>query len=299
MTSLTTTCPTCGNILDEAPGVVCANCEAPAKAPDRLWGAARGILVWLGSVGLIFGFQIAALIIYLIVKVRETGQIPKTFEIDWLVTVLSLGSTFPAHLLTLVLCWLVVTDSGKRPFFRTLGWSWHPQFKWVHAVGLAFLMLGVALLYERFLPHRETDMEKLLKMGTSIRLLVAALAVLTAPIVEEVVYRGVLYAGLERTFERRGFGNARWISIGVVTLLFAGVHGPQYWGSIAAISAILSLSLVLTILRAWTGSLLPCVATHFVYNGIQAVALLFATDKVLEGVSSQTAVVLINLISAL
>jgi membrane protease YdiL (CAAX protease family) len=242
------------------------------------------LLAWFASVALLFGLQIIAVIIYLVIKLKETGELPKVFVIDWLIAVLSIATTFPAHLLTLLVCWLVVTGRGKRPFLQTLGWSWHPQFKWVHAVGLAFLMMAVAFVLEKFLPHKETDLEKLLKLGTSVRVMVAALAVFTAPLVEEVVYRGVLYEGLERTW-------GKWAAVGGATLLFALVHVPQYWGSYAAITAILSLSLVLTLLRAWTGKILPCVATHLIYNGVQAVALLAAPDKMPDA-SRQKAVAL-------
>ncbi len=302
MTSLTTFCPACGTALESASDALCRRCEAPLPQqleqpvdqpldqPDKLWGAGSGLMVWVGSVLLILGFQIAAIIIYLFLKFRETGQFPKTFELDWLVAVLSIVSTFPAHLLTLLLCWLVVTKRGSRPFLSTVGWGWHPLFKWVHAVGLAFLMMGVAFAFERLLPHQETDMEKLLKMGTAIRVLVAALAVITAPIVEEMVYRGVLYSGIERVW-------GRVAGIIAVTFLFALVHVPQYWGSYAAISAILSLSLVLTALRAFTGKLLPCVATHLVYNGIQAVALLVAPDQIINNTSTKTALILLQYLS--
>jgi membrane protease YdiL (CAAX protease family) len=251
-----------------------------------MWGIGTGLLVWLGSVVLLFGFQIVAIVIYFIIKVRELGEMPKTFEIDWLNATLSIASTFPAHLLTLLLCWLVVTRAGKRPFWQALGWRWHSQFKWVHAVGLAFLMMGVAFLLEKLLPHKETDLEKLLKLGTTIRVMVAALAVLTAPLVEEVVYRGILYSGIERVW-------GKVAGVVLVTLLFALVHVPQYWGSYAAITAIVSLSLVLTLLRAATGGILPCVATHLVYNGVQAVALLAAPDKMPEGQPAQVAVTII------
>jgi hypothetical protein len=228
--------------------------------------------VWFASVALIVGLPLITGLGYLVIKALQTGQMPQSLESDFGLVLVSVTSTFPAHLLTLLICWLVVTGRGRRPFLQTLGWGWHPQFKWVHAVGLAFLMMGVAVLSEKFLPHRETDLEKLLKLGLSVRILVAALAVLTAPLVEEVIYRGVLYTGIERDLGR-SYG------IVAVTFLFALVHVPQYWGSYAAITAIVSLSLVLTLLRAWTGKLLPCVATHLVYNGAQAVALLVAPDN--------------------
>ena len=109
-------------------------------------------------------------------------------------------------------------------------------------------------------------------MGMAIRIMVAALAVVTAPLIEEIVYRGMIYSSVEGLMGKSA-------AVTFVTLLFALVHAPQYWGSAAALTAILSLSLVLTLLRAWTGKLLPCVATHLVYNAIQAVVLLVRRKK--------------------
>ena len=53
---------------------------------------------------------------------------------------------------------------------------------------------------------------------------VAFLAVFTAPFVEEVIYRGILYSALQRT-------TGTVLAVVIVTLLFAAVHVPQYWGS--------------------------------------------------------------------
>ena len=50
-------------------------------------------------------------------------------------------------------------------------------------------------------------------------------------------------------------------------------HVPQYWPNIAVISSITLLSVALTVLRARTGRLLPCIAVHFVFNGIQSVII--------------------------
>ncbi|MGH9836327.1 MAG: lysostaphin resistance A-like protein [Blastocatellia bacterium] len=289
MSSIITYCPNCGAAFDQSYGQSCPQCSVsspPPAPPDQLWGAGTGLLVWFASVALIVGLPLFTGLGYLILKMLRTGQMPQSLESDFGLVLVSVISTFPAHLLTLLICWLVVTGRGRRPFWQTLGWGWHPQFKWVHAVGLAFLMMGVAVLSEKFLPHRETDLEKLLKLGLSVRIAVAALAVLTAPLVEEVIYRGVLYAGIERDWGRAA-------GITAVTFLFALVHVPQYWGSYAAITAIVSLSLVLTLLRAWTGKLLPCVATHLVYNGVQAVALLVAPDSALDKNQTQSAFVVV------
>jgi membrane protease YdiL (CAAX protease family) len=149
------------------------------------------------------------------------------------------------------------------------------------------LMYGLGIFLSKVLPHKETDVEKILKLGALIRVMVAVLAVATAPLVEEVVYRGVVYTAVERI-------SGRVTGVIAVAFIFALVHVPQYWGSVAALTAIVSLSLVLTLLRAWTGSLLPCVATHLVYNGIQAVILLVAPDKMPDAAPPKTAMMLLQ-----
>jgi membrane protease YdiL (CAAX protease family) len=88
------------------------------------------------------------------------------------------------------------------------------------------------------------------------------LVAFSAPLVEEVVYRGALFTPLEKKF------GTVW-AIVIVASLFAGVHVQQYWPSFLTIGEIMTLSIILTCIRAFTRSLLPCVAVHFLFNGIQ------------------------------
>ena len=254
-----------------------------SRAPQATgWGAGTGLLTWGASVAFLLGAQFIAIFIYVGVQMSRTGSLPKGVQIDWLLAILSIAATIPAHLLTLAFCWFVVTRRGQRPFWQSMGWGWRPQFKWIHAAALAALMMGVAILFAKILPHQETDLEKILKLGTSVRVLTALLAVLSAPLVEEVVYRGVLYPGLARNW---GMG----AGVAGATLLFALVHVPQYWNSWAALATILLLSFVLTVLRAATGSILPGIATHFFFNGVQAVSLLLGLDESVKEKTTQTA----------
>jgi len=225
-----------------------------------VWGVSGGFLLLLE-----YGFR---LIFWLTNRSLEV-------QITRRAAILSLAVTLLMHVAGFVAAWMVVTKFRRRPFWRTLGWGWIPQFKMVHAVGLAFLMYGIAVSLKYSLPDNETDLEKLLKLGMAIRIMVAALAVATAPLIEEIVYRGVIYMSVEGLM-------GKGVAVTFVTLLFALVHAPQYWGSVSSLTAILSLSFVLTLLRAWTGKLLPCVATHLVYNGIQAVGLLVASEEMLN-----------------
>ena len=288
MSSTIYSCPTCGRALAAGTGERCPEC-APTFHPEPtatqsvvkwsdlfwafvVWGVSGGFLLILG-----YGFRLA---LWLANRPLPEIQITRREAI------LSLAVTLIMHVATFMAAWLVVTKIGRRPFWRTLGWGWIPQFKMVHAVGLAFLMYGVAVSLQYALPDKETDLEKLLKMGVEVRIMLAALAVATAPLIEEIVYRGVIYSSVDGLM-------GRGAAVTFVTLLFALVHAPQYWGSVASLTAILLLSFVLTLLRAWTGKLLPCVATHLVYNGIQAVGLLVAPQEMLNTQPNQAALTLV------
>jgi uncharacterized protein len=179
---------------------------------------------------------------------------------------LAIGSTFVAHALTFLFCWLLITKRLRLPFLQAQGWGWHPQFKLPHAIALGLGMLGVLMACSKLLPHHETDLEKMLKLGMSVKIVTALLAVFSAPFIE-----GILYPAVE--------SRAGWqAGVAVTSFLFALVHVPQYWQSPAALTSIILLSVVLTLVRAYTGSILPTVVAHFVYNGVQSVLLLFSTD---------------------
>jgi uncharacterized protein len=288
MSSTVYFCPTCGRALASGPGERCPQCapafhpeptttQSVAKWSDLLWA----FLVWgvSGPFVLMLDY-LFRFILWL------SNSSPPELQITPFAVKLSLAITLVMQLIGLVAAWMFVTRIGRRPFWRSLGWGWIPQFKFVHAIGLAILMIGVAVAAEHTLPHKETDLEKFLKMGASVRIMVAALAVVTAPLIEEIVYRGVIYSTVEGLM-------GKVAAVTFVTLLFALVHAPQYWGSIAALTSILSLSFVLTLLRAWTGKLLPCFATHLVYNSVQALALLVTSEEATRNQPSQIALTMV------
>src|SRR5262245_32501193 len=115
-------CPNCGQTFEPAfGGAGCPHCaaqpqaisgqavwpapvqEAAATAPPEAvsWGAGMGVLTWLISIALMVGTQIIAAIVYIAVRVFQSGGVPKGVQIDWLLAMLSVASAFPAHLLTL------------------------------------------------------------------------------------------------------------------------------------------------------------------------------------------------------
>ncbi len=151
----------------------------------------------------------------------------------------------PAHLLTLALIWAVATRLGKYSLREVLGFSWSSDFKLGKSVGIAIL-----------------------DSSRAAALTLAFIAVATAPLIEEMIYRGLLYSALQRVI-------GRWFAIIVVAAMFAGLHVYQYRQNIGAILSISLLSLVLTYIRGRTGRLLPCFVIHLVFNGVQSLIIVF------------------------
>jgi membrane protease YdiL (CAAX protease family) len=173
-------------------------------------------------------------------------------------------SIIPAHLLTLGLAWVIVTRAGKRPFFRTLGWEWRGGFTVWRSAGLAVLLLLVGIAVAKLAGPADNALEQLIRSSRAATLAVAFVASITAPLVEEIVFRGVLYSALRRLAGVAG-------AVACVVIIFAAIHVPQYWPSFGVIATILILSIALTLIRARTGQLLPCFIVHLVFNSIQAV----------------------------
>lgn len=178
-------------------------------------------------------------------------------------TFISVLSIIPAHVATLAVVWAVVTNFGKRPFAQTVGWSWSPGFGPIASVVLAVLLLFLGGVFIYFLGRDvETPFDEMLRSSPEARFATAFLATVSAPLVEELVYRGVMYPAL-----RRALGALP--SVLIVSTLFTVVHVSQYYNNPAVIAAVASLGFALTIVRAWTGRVLPCVVIHLVFNGIQ------------------------------
>jgi membrane protease YdiL (CAAX protease family) len=184
---------------------------------------------------------------------------------------LQIIAVVPAHLLTLGLAWFLVTNRRRQPFAQTIGLSWPPGVPAWRAFGICFLvalsLLGFGAVITNYLGGGKTDLDKLIESSYQARIATAIVAVVTAPLVEEVIYRGMLYPALEKV---AGMG---W-AIAIVSFLFAGVHVYQYWNNVGVILAITILSVTLTAVRAYSGRLLPSVVIHLVFNGLQSIYLI-------------------------
>jgi membrane protease YdiL (CAAX protease family) len=238
-------------------------------ADQSRWGLGSALLVWLASVLLVLAVPLAAVMLYLSLTdpgALSSGGLGDLLRSDPRLVFVNIVAVFPAHLLTLLAAWAVVTRLGGEPFFPALGTEWG-GFKAWHAAAILVGFFIVSLAVTSVLPEQEHELMRILRSSRATVYAVAVLATLTAPLVEEVVYRGVLYSSAQRSL-------GRWGAVALVTVLFALVHVPQYLPSYSTIILITILSLTLTLVRVWTRNLLPCIVLHLVFNGLQSLRLL-------------------------
>jgi len=164
--------------------------------------------------------------------------------------------------------YLMLLVRTPAPFWRAIGWRELP----VRGSAVQFLTGGavlalVATFAGNFFNSKETlPIEQLLQARVSM-VIFAVLGVLVAPLVEETIFRGFLYPVIAR---RLG------IAAGVLITgtLFGLLHAAQLWGGWGQIVLLLVVGVVLTWVRARTGTVTASYFVHLGYNGLQLLGYL-------------------------
>jgi len=100
---------------------------------------------------------------------------------------------------------------------------------------------------------------------------IAAFAILLAPFMEELIFRGLLFAFLERLT-----GVA--MAVAGTALLFAALHVSQYWGAWNHVALITLVGVCFSIVRGVTGSVTPGYILHTAYNATLIAGLFWQTN---------------------
>ena len=260
--------------------------EAPARRMLLLLGAIGAGL--LGLVVLSIGLSVVASVFWWKGKIQAgytRGPVSNAAYLEafalYLVLFISLGLV--GHGLGLVnpswnwLAWLIipvailwiVRRSGSAEDWRvSLGWysgkGWLREF----ALGVAgylaclpFVAVGVVitLILIRITGVIPRDAVTPLLQGNVLALY--GIACVFAPVIEETMFRGVLFHHLR--------GRWGWAaSAAVVAFLFAVIH-PQGW---VAVPALGSIAMALAALREWRGSIIAPMAAH-AFNNFVAITL--------------------------
>lgn len=168
---------------------------------------------------------------------------------------------------------VVLFRSGGEPVFQTLSWGFsglrfrYPALVMMAAgVLLAFLVNFTSI----WLPiPKDLPMEEYFQTAADAYM-TAFFGIVIAPFVEELFFRGLLYPALR---VRLGFMPA----VTLTAFVFALLHDHQLANAWAPLLMIFIVGLVLTMIRALTGSLASSWMVHASYNGTLFVFMFLAT----------------------
>lgn len=176
------------------------------------------------------------------------------------------GAALPILLLTWRR-WPALWSLGRPPGFGFVAPT-AARFLWLAiVVGVAATIFGGWLT--QWLAHGQSVTQNIQQLGEKTplgwRIPLALMAVSVAPLVEELLFRGVLLSAL---LQRWGSGAAILLS----SLLFALLHVPGLNWQLIALPDLLLLALALAWLRLRSGSIWPGVLAHGTYNLMAVVA---------------------------
>jgi len=181
---------------------------------------------------------------------------------------LALQSVF--HALIFLTIYLFIAVNHRLPFWETLRWRM-PAAPKALLFFLGGIVLAVAIqIMPPLLPDRDDFPLTRLFTSPEAGYAIAAFAILIAPFMEELIFRGVLFS-----FFQHLVGD-RFAVLGTAAL-FAALHVPEYWGAWNHVFLILVVGLVFSGARGLTGSLAPSVILHVAYNASLMTALFLQT----------------------
>jgi membrane protease YdiL (CAAX protease family) len=162
------------------------------------------------------------------------------------------------------------------PFWRSLGWkklksnlSAGKANPWAYFLSGCGLAMFVFIASSQVHTNDKMPIEEVLKNRSSAMLLMA-MAVLVAPLVEETVFRGYLYPLFAKSFG---------IVPGILLtgVLFGLMHGSQLGWTWGIVGLLILVGIIFTFARAHTGTVLASFLLHLGYNSMIAVATIIGT----------------------
>jgi membrane protease YdiL (CAAX protease family) len=162
---------------------------------------------------------------------------------------------------------------GKRPMLEpVLGGVGYVMALPIVAVGLT-VMLTLMGVYSMFSGEGDPLIQntpghpivmQLADAGWWGRIQVLLVASVAAPVVEEIMFRGVLHRHLRDATRRTGTFISIVLSTTISGFVFAAIH-PQ---GVFAIPLLMSLAYAFSLMREWRGTVVPAIVLHGISNGL-------------------------------
>jgi membrane protease YdiL (CAAX protease family) len=181
---------------------------------------------------------------------------------------IALCTQFAWYVVVLIYMVMFVEGTYRRRFWDAIRWNW-PRKAWQWLVPLGMVLVALQGLEKFFRLPKHIPMEEYLKTP-SIAILTAIFAVSLGPLMEELFFRGFLYPVLAR----------RWglfAAIAITSVAFGLIHGAQLAFSPGLVLIVFLVGLVLTIVRAQTGSVGSSLVVHVSYNSTLVILGAFAS----------------------
>jgi membrane protease YdiL (CAAX protease family) len=249
-----------------------------ASVPEDLrspWGwLDLSLFIGFGFLGLLVaaGIVVGIAVFGFGVQFRDLGP-PSTSPARSMIAVLAQGlwSGF-----VLLYFFALVRVKTKSPFWRTMGWrELHLDGQTTSASALrclgggAILALLVSFAGTYLSEKGKLPIEELFHSRPTMILLMG-FGILVAPLVEETMFRGFLYPIIARRF---GIG----AGVIVTGVLFGAMHAQQLWGGWGQIGLLIGVGILLTWVRARTGTVAASYFMHLGYNSLLFLGFFVAT----------------------
>lgn len=241
---------------------------APPRPPER-WTLLDLLLFLVFSVFTFAFMGILALAAYSALRPVVGWSLPSRALAQN--TFFLLGVQLAAYILIFGYIYILVVYHYGLAFWEGMHWGRLSLRTLLRYVAGGILLTLTIQTAAAFFPDKGTfPLEKMFSSQDASYAL-AIFAVLIGPFMEELIFRGVLFS----IFEARA---GLIFAVVATAVLFAAMHIPEYSGAWNHVLFIFAVGLALSIVRALTRSLAPCVILHVTYNGCLMIVLFFATS---------------------
>lgn len=246
--------------------------EEPSRAPadPAPWGLGGAVKLVSLSIGLqiLLGLLLAG-VAAVCFQLLDPGLIKGSQQLmDAIVEVTILPLVVGWSALTLGLLYTSIVLRHRRPFLESLGLRWPSMTGAAASLILGGSVAAAGVYLEIcFPPDRgempEGPLTRLAQAGTWGHVLWSFIAVLAAPAIEELLFRGYAYRGARGKLGPARAGLA-------VTLVFVTLHFQETGFYLPAIASLAVVASVLVALMERTGNLSYCICCHLGYNATLA-----------------------------
>jgi membrane protease YdiL (CAAX protease family) len=158
-----------------------------------------------------------------------------------------------------------------QPLWKSVGWRM-PTGRQVlgYLAGGGGLAIIVSILLSLVPDTHGFPLERLFT-SSAASYAIGAFAIGIAPLVEELVFRGLLFAIFERSVGMP-------FAVFSTAVLFAGLHVPEYWHAWNHVGMILIVGMVFSVARGVSGTITPSIFLHVGYNSLIMTGLFLSTQ---------------------